>query len=219
LHESIAQGLHGLGDDFAPGQLAYLAATRKFEEPVRDALAWRLHQAMAPQRLTVSREYPLSRASPKLSATGARADIAILDRADVVAVIELKALYTFNVHVPKKRDEYRERIAADLKRVAVHVPQADAYAVALTTHVSGDIPVHLLDVVKYARDVRSATKKHGGATQLRTRALPLWQSAVDALGAPVTHLELGTGQVWGLDVVVDAWLVGPVPRSALTGAT
>ena len=160
----------------------------------------------------------MSKVSPSPQRSSARADIAILDRANVLGVIELKALYTFNVHVTKKREEYRDRVAADFERVARHVPEADAFAVALTTHVAGDIPLHLLDVVKCARNVRSATKKQGGASALRTHALPIWQAAMEELGAPVDRLELGAGRVWGLEVVVDAWLVGPVPRSALTSA-
>lgn len=211
LHQALRDG----GTDFTHDQLAYLAATRKIEDPVRDAVAWRLHQTLLCRGLTVSREFPIKQSPDQSKGTWARADIAILESASVVAVVELKALHTFDVHKPKKREEYRGRVAADLKRVAMHVPGADAFAVALTTHVAGNIRPDLPDVVKYARVVRSATKKYGDADALRNDALPLWREAMTRLEAPIDQLELGRGEVWGLEVIVDAWLVDPVPRSEL----
>lgn len=214
----LARALRDAAADFLPDQLAYLAATRKFEDPVRDAMAWRLHLQLLERGLTVSREFPMSRLPTAPPQTRARADIAILHGIDMTAVVELKALYTFDVHRPKKRNEYRKLVAADLARVALHSPTAEAFAVALTTHVAGDVRADLVDVVKYAAGVRSAIKMHDSAEALRTSALPLWRSTLDELGAPVEHVEFGKGAVWDLDVVVDAWLVGPVPQPELAAS-
>jgi hypothetical protein len=211
LGAELQSAVQSVGETLTADHLAFLAATRKFEEPVRDVIAWRLHQRLASTGLVVSREFPVG---PR-----ARADIAILDGVTPAAIVELKALYAFNVHSESSRNEYRGKVAGDLERTALHAPNADAYAIALATHVVGDIPQSLLKVVKYAKDIQRANVKYGDADQLRTDALPIWLAAMEGLGAAVQHIMLGSGRVWTLRVTVDAWLVGPVPRGTLAAAS
>lgn len=211
LGAELESAIHSVSETLAADHLAFLAATRKFEEPVRDVIAWRLHQRLASTGLVVSREVPVG--------SGARADIAILDGITPAAIVELKALYAFDVHSDSSRNEYRGKDAADLERTALHAPDADAYAIALITYVAGDIPQPLFKVVKYAKDIQRANAKYGDADRLRTDAIPIWPTAMEGLGAPVKHIVLGSGRAWTLHVTVDAWLVGPVPRSTLAAVS
>ena len=68
-------------------------------------------------------------------------------------------------------------------------------------------------VVKYSSGIIGAAKSHGHAGQ---------EAARQALGGELSQLgpsdrrEMPSGSVWGLDVVVDAWLVGPISRPQLS---
>jgi hypothetical protein len=208
LRETLAHHLRGIGGSFDDGELAYLASTSKIEAAVRDKLAWRLHQQLG-QDVVVSREWPLGGRK--------RADVALLRDSIPWAVVEFKALYAFDVHIEKKRGEYRERVRTDLARAAEWAPQADAYAVVLTTHVAGTIRPDLARVVKYATGVGRALTQLGTADAVRSKALDIWGQELATLGAPVEAIELDHGAAWGLDIVLDAWLVGPVSHDHLDG--
>jgi hypothetical protein len=60
-----------------------------------------------------------------------------------------------------------------------------------------------------------AAKSHGNAGQEAAR-----QSLGDQLSqlGPSDRSEMPNGSVWGLDVIVDAWLVGPINRPRLEQA-
>ena len=208
LREILGHHLREIGGRFEEGELAYLASTGKVEAAVRDRLAWRLHQQLG-QDVVVSREWPLGGAK--------RADVALLRDSIPWAVVEFKALYAFDVHIEKNRGEYRERVRADLARAAEWAPQAEAYAVVLTTHVAGTIRPDLARVVKYAPGIGRALTQLGTADAVRSKALEIWGQELATLGAPVEAIELDSGRVWGLDIVLDAWLVGPVPHHQLDG--
>jgi hypothetical protein len=67
-------------------------------------------------------------------------------------------------------------------------------------------------VVKYSSGIIGAAESHGHAGQ---------EAARQSLGGELSQLgpsdcrEIPSGSVWGLDVVVDAWLVGPLSRPRL----
>jgi hypothetical protein len=199
----LLEELRQVANDFAPGELAYLATTSKVEIQVRDALAWRLHQRLDPGGFTVAREWQ-------------RADLVILDGLTAVAVLEAKALYAFDVHSPSKNALYLTKVRADLAKAAALAPEAQAFALVLTTHVDGPVPAHLRKhVVKYSSGIAGALAKHGTADAVHDRAVEIWARELTSLGAPIESVRLDAGQVWGLNIVIDAWLVGPVPRVQL----
>jgi hypothetical protein len=210
LRTDLGSHLRSLGASFEEGELAYLASTRKVEDCVRDKIAWRLHQELDSHGVVVSREWPLGGRN--------RADLALLRDAAPWAIVEFKALYAFDVHIEKNRGEYRERVRADLARVAEWAPRAEAYAVVLTTHIAGTIGKELSRVVKYATGVGRAVAQKGTADAVRSQAIDIWGEELETLGAPVEAFPLDSGTVWGLNVVLDAWLVGPVPHARLRGA-
>jgi hypothetical protein len=85
-----------------------------------------------------------------------------------------------------------------------------------SAHVLGEIAPQLRRwVVKYAFAIIGAAKAHGNAGQ---------EAARQSLGDELSQLglsdrsEMSNGSVWGLDVIVDAWLVGPINRPRLEQA-
>ena len=198
--DMLLQGLADAGTSFERGELAYLAVTSKVELPVRDRFAWELHRRLEDRSLLVAREWR-------------RADLAVVREGDAVAVIESTALYAFDVLSEPGLHKYRAKVTGDLAKVAALAPHADAYALVLCTHVLGEIAPQLRRwVVKYSSGIIGAAKSHGHAGQ---------EAARQALGGELSQLspserrEMPSGSVWGLDVVVDAWLVGPISRPRL----
>ena len=196
----LLQGLADAGTSFERGELAYLAITSKVEFPVRDRFAWELHRRLEDRSLLVAREWR-------------RADLAVVREGDAVVVIESTALYAFDVLREPGLHKYRAKVTGDLAKATALAPHADAYALVLCTHVLGEIDPQLRRwVVKYSSGIIGAAKSHGHAGQ---------EAARQALGGELSQLgpsdrrEMPSGSVWGLDVVVDAWLVGPISRPRL----
>jgi len=197
LRTVLLEHLQDMPGRFEPDELAYLALTQKVELHFRDRLAWGLHKTLYPRGLVVSREWR-------------RTDLAILGGGLPLALVEAKALYTFDVHVEVKRAEYLARVTADLAKAAALAPAADRYGLVLVTNVHGQIPAHLRErVVKYAHGINLAAKQLGSGDQVRAGAIQLWDAELAGLGLPVDHVAVRAGCVWGLEVTVDAWLVGP----------
>jgi hypothetical protein len=83
---------------------------------------------------------------------------------------------------------------------------------AVTSKVEFPAPELRRWVVKYSSGIIGAAKSHGPAGQEAAR-----QSLGDELSqlGPSDCREMPSGSVWGLDVIVDAWLVGPISRPRL----
>jgi hypothetical protein len=129
LRRYLLEELRAVSDGFEKGQLAYLAATSKVEIQVRDELAWRLHQRLVGDGLTVAREWR-------------RADLVILRGLDPLAVVQAKALYAFDVRSDAGRSRYVAKVRADLAKAAKLAPAAEAYALVLCSSVDGAIQPH-----------------------------------------------------------------------------
>lgn len=187
-----------LGDVFLPGELAYLAVTSKAELPVRDRLAWRLMADLG-DGYFVAREWR-------------RADLAVLVGPDPIAQLEAKALYTFDVLTDVGRQAYVNRLLSDAAKMKI-LAASDRYLLSIVTDIQGDIHQDLRrHVVKYSRDIARAAASHGGAV-VQSLARSRWLEALTVFEAPTSHTVLDAGEVWGLQVVVEAFLTGPLPEN------
>lgn len=91
--------LEKIDNNFQEDELAYLALTRKIEPPIRNKLSFRLHQLLHPQNLLVSREWE-------------HLDIVVLKNRKPRAIIEIKAMFTFDAtDVKKDRKKWYQRIS------------------------------------------------------------------------------------------------------------
>jgi hypothetical protein len=197
---ALGSSFLALSGAFARNELAYLATTSKVELPTRDRLAWLLHVALGDD-FVVSREWR-------------RADLAVLAKDAVVAQIEAKALYTFDI-LKEVQDDWPPtgfigRLQRDADKMAA-LAQSDRWLLSLITDIRGPIPRHLgRHVVKYASGISKATRNHG--EELRATAHQAWATKLDEVfgGGRTTSLQIEGGSVWGLEVSVDLFLTGPL---------
>ena len=134
--------------EFEPGELAFLAATSKIEQPIRDRLSWRLQQTL--KDYDVVREWR-------------RADIAILKDKSPVAVIELKAMYTFDAAL-NNHMQFVAAISKDEQKALKLVgPDVPIFTILLAAHPKPINPDLMKPFIKYRNDIirslRTATCK------------------------------------------------------------
>ena len=174
--------LHALCDlRFEPGELAYLALTVKPEFQVRDRLAWRLYR----EGVGAAREWK-------------RADLAVIKDGSPAAIIELKALQSWNAALRRYNPPFDQVVAADLAKARALAPDADLFELVVCVHVASPVPRELDGVVKYSSALRRVADKAQGDENLR--------QLLESFGR-VEHVPLDEGEAFGLRVEVDAWLV------------
>jgi hypothetical protein len=203
VHAALTAALASVGDAFEPDELAFLAATSKVELPIRDRLAWAIHRALE-DRFHVAREWR-------------RADLAVLDGDRLVAQLEAKALYSFNVLQPTNCRAYLDRLTADAAKMSAlaelsGAPGASQFVLSMLIDVRGDIPPELRrHVVKYASGIRAGIKANTDG--VRSVANDKWRQELHkAFEATTLEVSVDAGRVWDLDVTVDLYLSGPLPR-------
>jgi hypothetical protein len=196
----LSEAMEAAARSFAPGELAYLALTSKLQHPIRDRLAWTLHTTL-PDRV-VAREWR-------------RTDLAVLDASGTVplALIEAKALYTFDVADPAGRQasHYPAQVAADLdkahalSRSTGHQPAV--FALVLVTHPMTQPPDLPSAVIKYLPHIRRSAR-HGTPAALRELAAAHLGPTLQRLG-PVHPGRLDAGTAFATPTAVDYWIIGP----------
>lgn len=178
-------------------ELAYLALTSKIEHPVRDRLAWALHCRLEPMGYVVAREW-------------SRADLAILRDGVPEVLLEAKAFYGFNVARGMAADhEYAKKMWEDVvKAHKLAEGVADVFILALCTTPLVPVPNELGRTVKYHGGVNKALRDFESADVVLQGAREHVTGHLSGLG-PTDHVEAVRGTAFGIDVVVDAWIVGP----------
>lgn len=194
----LAQALEAAASTFAPGELAYLALTSKVELPLRDRLAWSLSTQLPD--LVVAREWKYT-------------DLAILDQtATAIALVEATALYSFDVATPDRANvrKYRDKVEADIAKAfaLLHGHQAAVFALVLVTHPMDALPLDLDGVIKYRTLIQAALNR-ATPERIRAGARATLASALDPLG-PATLGSLMAGTAFGVRVIIDYRIVGPV---------
>ncbi|WP_159619447.1 hypothetical protein [Arthrobacter zhaoguopingii] len=196
----LAQALEASALSFADGELAYLALTSKVQLPLRDRLAWSLATQLP--GLVVARGWK-------------RTDIAILDPSALpLALVEAKALYTFDVATPDRANvsEYARMVKDDMAKASALLGgrPGQVFALVLVTHPMDAPPAVLKDVFKYP-GIRTAFNR-STEQEIRAGAKANLSAALEPLG-PAVHGSLDGGSAFGVRVVVDYTIVGPVAVS------
>jgi hypothetical protein len=179
-----------VGRSFAEIELAYLGLTSKIETPIRDRLAFSLHSELSPRGYTIGREW-------------CRVDIAVLCGDAPMALLEIKAMNTFDAH----RQEYPRLLRDDyLKLRGLGFKGAQLLTLLLVTHPHGE-PQAPLGVIKYASKIRGSLKKHGGPDKVEQAAMSqidCWRQA-----EILDKGRLPGGAAFGVSVSVHWRLFGP----------
>jgi hypothetical protein len=193
----LAERLDEASRSFDDDELAYLALTSKIEVPVRDRLAWAL-QRHNPD-IVVAREWR-------------RRDIAVLSTSSPdtpIAVVEVKAGAANEVGNP---DRFVKWLKDDISkaRKTAGCEDAEIFGLLLATVITkGPIPRSLSRVVKYRSIYDRAVALSTPRAAERT-AYKFLEDEISRYGDFVTgSLGLG-GHAFGLYVMVDFWIVGPL---------
>ncbi|MHA7191068.1 hypothetical protein ACX80N_12340 [Arthrobacter sp. MDT2-16] len=200
--EYLAQALEDAAASFAPGELAYLALTSKVEQPLRDRLAWSLFTKLPD--LVVTREWKYT-------------DLAILDlHGAPLALIEAKALYTFDVVTPDRADvrKYKREVESDIAKAFTLLKgrPASVFALVLVAHPMGLPSAGFEDALKYQSKIKAALKNLP-EQEVRVGAKKSLSSALAPVGRAV-HGSLAGGTAIGVQVDVDYMVIEPVAPPA-----
>jgi hypothetical protein len=144
MQQILKDTISSVADDFKENELAYLALTSKIELPLRDRWAFNLSQQLSGNAI-VSREWQ-------------RTDIAILKKDAPIALIELKAMYTFDAALDLDEiSGFIEKMEKDeVKATKLTSQHPQIYTVLLATHPKAFVPIELDGIVKYRAGINRA---------------------------------------------------------------
>ena len=196
MEELIQESLTSVDREFRPNELAYLALTMKIENPLRDRWAFMLHQN-ANASLTVAREWR-------------RTDIAVLKGEVPKALIELKAMYTFDAALDQEAigrfGRFCDAMEKDQEKARSLSPsESDIYTVLLATHPHSAVAKAHEGVVKYHQGINSALKRYGGSDAVASAAV----QAVNRRWAKKNIIASGSfdsGHAFEINTQVFYWL-------------
>ena len=149
MEELIQQTLAAVDREFQPNELAYLALTSKIENPLRDRWAFLLHKNTEAS-LTVAREW-------------LRTDIALLEGTVPKALIELKAMYTFDAALDQEKiTGFCDAMEKDEEKAfSLSNGKSDIFTVLLATHPGSAVPRTRERVIKYHQGINRAVERYG----------------------------------------------------------
>lgn len=194
MEQLIRESLASVDREFRPNELAYLALTTKIENPLRDRRAFMLHQNVNAS-FTMAREWR-------------RTDIAVLDNEVPKALIELKAMYTFDAALYQENiNGFCDAVEEDQQKAqSLSAVEWDIYTALLATHPHSEVlKAHEL-VVKYHHGVNRALRRYGGPDAVASAAV----QAVNRRLAKTCIVASGNfdgGQAFEIYTQVFYWLV------------
>ncbi len=181
------------GEYYQKDELAYLALTSKIELPFRDRLAYRLQRELEQlgDGRWVSREWK-------------RFDLAILrEREQPVALVELKAMYSFDMFQSRGLQLYPRLIASDQEKMdgarRKHAA-VDDYILLLSTHPHDTPDPRYMDTVKYYRQIKAAKHRDPDA-----QAAVVQRHFLDHVTVAQDVIECGSA--FGVEVSLYYWLM------------
>ncbi|ELB2259784.1 hypothetical protein QNZ79_004721 [Vibrio parahaemolyticus] len=194
MQKIITETLAALDCEFHHNELAYLALTSKVEAPIRDRWAYSLYKQLNNYGITVSREWK-------------RTDLALIERGNPLALVELKAMYSFDAALdPNEVGGFTDAMAKDeVKAAKLAQSNTSIYTVLLATHPH-KLVTDLSGVVKYDSGINKALLKFEGEQGVKSAAL----DAVDRKLAGknvVAHGELCGGKAFNTAVSVIYWVI------------
>jgi len=201
--QTILEAIERAARSFADSELAFLALTSKIERPFFDRLAFHLH-CLAQPSCAVAREWPVPGSS------GCRADLALLSNAGPVALLEGKAIYTFDPTRNRASNTgFVDRMQSDLDRLeSARLSSADVYCLLLATHPCSPVPEERGVLIKYPKKINSAFRRIGNEAEIYELADRMVRENTDD-GALRGSGRVPGGTALGISVDLAWWLFGP----------
>ena len=155
IEKIILESIKQSANEFQKDELAYLALTSKIENPIRDKWAYLMQRNLKEQKMSVAREW--TRPDRKKNT---RSDIAIVQNNCPIAIIELKAMYTFDALRPGTLRGYLSKMEEDEEK-AKKLTDMDTfiYTVLLTTHPLSIVPEKIKSIIVYSSGINASLNK------------------------------------------------------------
>jgi hypothetical protein len=208
LQEKLLSILATIHECFRPGELAYLAVTSKIENPLRDRIAFALHDQIEDGFL-VHREWK--------DKNKKKADIAITDMDN-----EVKYLIECKAHsAPTFERGYSDLIRRDLRKMCHASEEAtELYFIFFFNHVQSLRPIDrkFEYAVKYFHLLNNALKKQAYHPDMASYVHEHWaQHLRDVKLDPAKSnaVTITAGSYHGMPVFIHAYVYGPVFRREL----
>ena len=197
----VADTMASLGQEFAQDELAYLALTSKVENPIRDRLAYLLHQKYGEEgNIFVAREWTEPK---KITGVGIeRVDIAIIDEEKrPLLLLEITAMYNSYNLFKRNQQGFPDKVRKDVEKLKRYPSKykLEKIAMILVPNHTNSCPRDLEGVIKYR----------------------LWNHTIRCKGElrkaiksnfKFKHFDSGCvvgGRAFGIGVDVHYWLFGP----------
>ena len=133
---------------FQREEISFLGLTSKIENPIRDNLAFSLHNEFK-EKYIVTSEWK-------------KCDIAILDKIthEPLMLLELKNCYSCDLIKNSTLKEYVLEIKKDLQKSEVlSTNKTEYYSILLITKPRNKIPIQYLNIVKYSKAINAGFNK------------------------------------------------------------
>lgn len=195
LENIITSSIKQVADEFQKDELAFLALTTKIELPLRDRWAYLLYKKLKSENFIVSREWK-------------RMDLAILKNEIPEALIQLKAMYTFNAALDAENINGYAKYTLDDEKKATRFASKDTatYSVLLVTHPSAIISSKLSGIVKYHTGINKALRKFGCPKEVAVEAKRNINNKFKNRNVTASG-ELPGGKAFGVGVSVMYWII------------
>lgn len=199
MEKILTESLFSIEHEFKSNELAYLALTSKIEQPLRDRWAFSLYRKISTV-LVVSREWR-------------RTDLAILDSTGPKALIELKAMYTFDAALDKKGiGGYSQDMKNDeLKAKKLASDTTEIYTVLLATHPKSIVPVKYERIIKYRAGINKAIKVFNSSGIVKEVAIEAIEKKFKGENI-VANGCLKGGEAFGISTDVLFWILKAIHK-------
>lgn len=194
MQNEIIDTLKNTFYEFQLDELAYLSLTTKIELPFRDRWAYTLFKKFKDTEIYVSREWK-------------RTDLALIKNNSPLALIELKAMYSFDALNPRQLNIFTNAMLEDEKKAKkLANDNTEIYTVLLATHPTTSIHPSLSGIVKYDVGINKAIKKFGSSAEVQKKSIIEINSKLNNRNVLFSG-EFNAGKAFGIDTSVLYWIV------------
>lgn len=161
--QEIIKTISELSNHFENNEIAYLALTSKIENPLRDKIAYLLHEKMGNDFL-ICREFKTN--------SNKKVDLAILDMNK-----KIKCLIEFKAHSSMhKEKEYQDHIINDFTKISNCAENdTELYYIFFNNIVESKIPEKYYPSVKYYQRINSFLDKNPTYDQIEKNLKEYWK--------------------------------------------
>lgn len=192
IEKILTETIKQVGRTFNENELAYLSLTSKIELPFRDKWAFELHKLLKPD-IVVSREWK-------------RTDLALIRDSKPMALIELKAMATFDALLPKQIYKFLNWMKDDVSKLnKLLSEETEVYTVLLACNPHSIIDKEYDGIIKYRTGINTALKKNKSHQYVKELALEKVEAIYGAYNC-IAKGDIDAGSAFGVGSEILYWL-------------